>query len=84
MNYTDGLRVCLFTLNGFAGQWSAAWRYDDGKTESTLFWTHERWPYMHFAYQMKGIEDMVLSGKPTWPAERTVSSRRSSRGCAFA
>lgn len=27
---------------------------------------------MHFANQMKGIEKMILTGKPSWPVERTV------------
>lgn len=72
MDHADGLRVSMFTLNGFVNQWAAAWRYEEGKIESTLFRLDERPPYMHFAYQMDGIEKMFLTGKPAWPAERTL------------
>lgn len=68
----DGLRVNLFTLNGAVGQWAAAWRYGDDRVESTLFALQEGPPFMHFAPLMKGIEEMILTGKPPWPAERTL------------
>ncbi|HOC03224.1 MAG TPA: hypothetical protein P5065_05700 [Candidatus Ratteibacteria bacterium] len=73
MNYYDGLRVCLFTLNGIASQWTAAWKYSDGKTASTIFKLDDNLStLMHFANQMKGIENMILTRKPSWPVERTV------------
>ena len=73
IDYYDGLRVNVFTLNFFVTQWSAAWRYaDDNKVESTLFALQEEPPFNHFAAQMKGVEEMILTGKPTWPVERTL------------
>jgi len=72
MEYADGLRVNLFTLNGLANQWTAAWRYANGKMDSTLFWLQEDGSFMHFAWQLKGIEEMMLTGRPAWPAERTI------------
>lgn len=72
IDYADGLRVNLFTLNYFATQWSAAWRYADGKSESTLFWLQDDPPFGHFGRLMKGVEAMILTGKPSWPAERTL------------
>lgn len=76
IRYRDGLRATLFTLNGAVAQWASAWRYADDTTASTLFWTHETLPgsFMHFAAQVKGIEEMILTGKPAWPAERTLYS----------
>jgi hypothetical protein len=81
MDYADGLRVCLFTLNGFVGEWAAAWRYADGATESTLFWLQDGVPFMHFAYQVKGIEQMILTGQPAWPAERTLMTSGALDAC---
>jgi hypothetical protein len=39
IEYGDGLRVSVLTLNGAVGEWSAAWRYADDTVESTLFFT---------------------------------------------
>jgi len=73
VNYNDGLRACLFTLNNFASQWAAAWKYADGKTDSSLFKLDDNLStLMHFANQMHGIENMIITGKPAWPVERTV------------
>ena len=72
INYRDGLRASVLTLNGAVAEWTAAWRYDDGQTDSTLFWTQEERPFHQFAHLLKGIEQMMHTGKPTWPAERTL------------
>ena len=73
IDYQDGLRVSMLTLNGAAGSWTAAWRYaDDDSTDSTLFWTQEARPFFHFAIFTDAIEKMVHSGKATWPVERTL------------
>jgi hypothetical protein len=75
IEYVDGLRANVLELNGAAGEWSAAWRYaSDGAVESSLFWTQEGRPGMHFSWQLHGIEQMMLTGKPTWPVERTLLS----------
>ena len=73
INYNDGLRVSVFQLNYAVVEWSVAWRNADSKqVRSTLFWTQEARPFMHFSYLLRGIEKMVHTGKPTWPAERTL------------
>lgn len=73
IEYTDGLRAHLLELNGAAGEWSAAWRYAEGdRVESSLFWTQEGRPGMHFTWLLNGIEDMMLTGKPSWNVERTL------------
>jgi hypothetical protein len=73
MEYADGLRANMLTLNGAVGEWSAAWRYAEGdRSESTLFYTQEARPFMHFSYLLEGIEQMMLTGKPAWPVERTL------------
>jgi hypothetical protein len=73
IRYRDGLRASLFTLNPAVGHWTAAWRYkEDGKVESTLMLAQGAFPFVNFAPQTKGIEQMILTGKPAWPAERTL------------
>jgi hypothetical protein len=72
IDYTDGLRVNLFTLNGATGGWSAAWQYRDGRRAATLFAGQNKPIPIRFDWQMKGVEDMVLTGEPSWPVERTL------------
>ena len=74
IEYADGLRAHVLELNGAAGEWSAAWRYADGHTESSLFWTQEGRPAGHFTLLLHGIEQMMLTGKPSWNVERTLLS----------
>jgi sugar lactone lactonase YvrE len=73
VDYKDGLRGCVFTLNRAVLEWSAAWRYaGDRSVESTLFWTQESRPFGHFNLLLMGIERMMHTGRPTWPVERTL------------
>lgn len=72
IEYTDGLRASVFTLNGAVGEWSVAWREADGRSDSTVFWTQEARPVGHFRFLVEGVERMVHTGKPSWPAERTL------------
>ncbi len=72
IDYEDGLRTALLTLKGAVAEWSAAWRYADDTTASTLFALPEHRPYPGFINQVRGIEQMMHTGKPTWPAERTL------------
>ena len=73
IQYADGLKSSIFTLDGRVAEWSAAWSYADGSAPvSTLFFTQEWRPFMHFAWQMRGIEQLMQTGVPVWPAERTL------------
>jgi hypothetical protein len=72
IEYADGLKANFLTLNYAVSEWAAAWRYDDDSVDSTLFWTQEARPFMHFTYLLAGIEKMFQTGKPTWPVERTL------------
>ena len=74
IDHADGLRVNLFTLNGLVAGWSAAWRYRDGRSAATLMASEAHLERVRFDWQMRGVEDMVLGGKPSWPAERTLIS----------
>ena len=72
VNYADGLQLHLLELNGAVGEWSAAWRDHEDRVDSALFWTQEGRPGMHFTCLLEGIEQMMLTGKPTWNVERTL------------
>ena len=72
IDYRDGLRACIFSLNGGVVEWAAAWSDETGKVESTLFWTQELRPFNHFTYLLMGVERMMHTQRPTWPVERTL------------
>lgn len=72
VEYADGLVANLLELNGAVGNWSAAWRLADGRADSTLFWTQEGRPGMHFTLLLHGIERMMLAGQPSWNVDRTL------------
>jgi hypothetical protein len=72
IEYVDGLRVNVLSLQGAVADWCASWRYEDNSTDTVLFWLQEERPYYHFALLLQGIEKMMHTGQPTWPAERTL------------
>jgi hypothetical protein len=73
IDYADGLRACVLSLNGAVLEWSAAWQYEKtSKVESAVFWTQELRPFMHFSWMLMDIGKMMQTGKPAWPVERTL------------
>ncbi|MSU33192.1 MAG: hypothetical protein EXS25_11190 [Pedosphaera sp.] len=75
IEYLDGLRATVLELNGAVGGWTGAWKYRDGRRiASTQFWTQEARPAAHFTLLLNGIERMMLTGKPSWTADRTLLS----------
>ena len=72
LNYADGLQAAVIELNGAAGEWAGAWQYADGTIESCQFWTQEGRPGAHFTLLLNGIEEMIKTGNPAWPVERTL------------
>jgi hypothetical protein len=74
IEYRDGLRAAVLHDNGgVLNEWIVSWREAGRKeTPATLFWTQEARPLGHFAFLVHGIERMILTGRPTWPVERTL------------
>ena len=73
IEYRDGLRAAVLTLNYAVGEWASAWRVDgEPEPQATLFWTQEARPLGHFTFLDRGIEQLMLTGKPPWPVERTL------------
>lgn len=74
IEYRDGLRaVIIHDQRDANNEWIVGWN-EEGKAEppATLFWTQEARPMMHFGFQLHGIEEMIHTGRPTWPVERTL------------
>ena len=72
LEYNDGLRASVFTMDGGYGDFAGAWRQADGTADSTLFLLQEDRPFAHFTHLLKGAEQMIHTGKPAWPVERTL------------
>lgn len=72
IEYMDGLRASVLTLNGAVAEFAVAWRYADGEARSTLFRLQEDRPLMHFTYLVKGIEALLRDRAAPWPLERTL------------
>ena len=72
IDYVDGLRASVFSLNYSVAEWAAAWSDEEGHVDSTLFAVQEERPFGHFTYLLTGVEKMIHTGRPTWPVERTL------------
>lgn len=72
IEYRDGLRVNVLTLEQLYIDWTAAWRDDTGNVAAAVFWTQEARPFMHFTHLLKELEPFFQTRKPTWPVERTL------------
>lgn len=72
VDYRDGLRACMFTLDGAVAEWSTAWKDDQGQITKMAFVMQEDRPYSHFAVFLNGIEQFMHTGRAPWPVERTL------------
>jgi len=73
IDYTDGLRACVFSLEYAVLEWAAAWRSEpDTAIQSAVFWTQELRPFMHFSWMLMEIGKMMHTRQPAWPVERTL------------
>lgn len=72
IDYKDGLRACLFTLDGAVADWTAAWKDEHGQVTSLAFVLQDERPYSHFNVLFNGIEQFMHSGRAPWPVERTL------------
>ena len=71
--YRDGVRGSVFMLQGYAAGVAVACRVRGRKNPFALQIEERYEPrFPHFAYLLKGIEQMVHTGKPSWPVERTL------------
>lgn len=73
IEYADGLTAQMLTLDGAVYEWGAGWkRADNNQIQAACFYTQEARPFMHFSFLLAGIEQMMHTGQPAWPVERTL------------
>ena len=73
IEYRDGLKANVINLENAVWEWCAAWQETgEDSIQSTLFKTQENRPFGHFTFLVQGIEKTFHSGRPAWPAERTL------------
>ncbi len=72
IEYNDGLKASVVTMDNGLAEWAAAWNYQDGGGNAFLYRLQEEHPFAHFTNLLKGAEQMIHTGKPTWSTERTL------------
>jgi hypothetical protein len=71
IEYRDGLRAAVLMLNGYVHHFAYAGRIG-GQVQGTEFYLQGDFPHGHFNYLALNIEELVLTGQPPYPAERTL------------
>ena len=71
VDYADGTRGAVLMLTGYLETFAYAARID-GDVVATEFHLQGGWPYGHFSYLSLNIEEMFVSGQPSYPVERTL------------
>ena len=76
VEYKDGLKGSVLMLNGHVTGLSYACRMRNGTVSAAEFYCQghggEPGPYAHFSYLGLNIEEMFITGKPSYPVERTL------------
>jgi hypothetical protein len=73
LEYQSGLRSALYNLDGYVKDAGVAADIQS-KTEpvSTEFWAQPVRPFSHFSGLVYYIEQMIVTGRPAYPVERTL------------
>ena len=71
IQYRDGLRASVLMLDGVTSHFTFAARRPEG-IDATCFWLESQEPFGHFSFLVRQIETMVVSGRPPYPAARTL------------
>ncbi len=73
IEHRDGLKSTVAMANGLARHFAVAVKLrDQEKPLATWFKLQDGKPYGHFIYLLKAIEQMIHTGKPSYPVERTL------------
>lgn len=71
VEYADGVKGYVLQLQRFIGEWSFAFRHQDGAVVAARCDSGLERPYMHFGELVKRIERLVITGRSSVPLERT-------------
>lgn len=71
VEYRDGLRAAALMLSGYVEDMAYAARINH-EILATEFYLAPGPPHAHFSYLSLNIEEMFVSGRPTYPVERTL------------
>ncbi len=71
IEYRDGLRGAILMLNGYVTDMAYAARVGD-EIQATEFYLQSGFSHAHFSYLSLNIEEMFVTGRPTYPVERTL------------
>jgi hypothetical protein len=71
IEYRDGLQGAILMLDGYVTDMGYAARVGN-EIQATEFYLQEGPPYAHFSYLSLNIEEMFVTGRPTYPLERTL------------
>ena len=72
IQYTDGLLAPVLMLPGYSTAISAVVKVRDEAVVGGIAEERRGPRYPHFANLLKGIEQMIHTGEPAYPAERTI------------
>lgn len=73
LEHRDGLRSAVAMANGIAANFGTAVKLaGDSKPRASWFRLEEDKPFGHFGYLLRAIEEMIRTGQPSYPAERTL------------
>ncbi|HEV8573526.1 MAG TPA: hypothetical protein VGR43_02355 [Dehalococcoidia bacterium] len=71
IEYRDGLQAAVLMLNNYVHGFGYAARVN-GEARGTAFVLQNGEPFGHFSYLSLNIQEMFLTGRPTYPVERTL------------
>lgn len=73
IEYKDGRRAAVLMLSGCTSEFLCAAQIAGQRTPAAInFWLQDGRPYGHFTMLSQGIDRMFVTGKPSWPVERTL------------
>jgi hypothetical protein len=71
IEYRDGFQGVVLMLDDYVSDFGYAAKIGD-QIYSTEFYLPNRPPYAHFSYLSLNIEEMFVTGRPSYPVERTL------------